>query len=130
MPRWSPDGRWYLVKQQPQWLLYRADGTLVRRFDAGTNRELSVAAWLPDSQRIVMGRNEVISSTTEVIMADVDGRQTVLATYPHARISTLAVAPDSALLAVSLGSRIVILDAQGQVQADLEGWLSGWWPRH
>jgi Tol biopolymer transport system component len=127
--RWSPDGRWYLVKQQPQWLLYRADGTLVRRFEAGTNREFSVAAWLPDSRRIVMGINEVISSTAEVILADVEGRQTVLATYPHARVGTLAVAPDTDLLAVPLGSQIVILDSQGQVRADVEGQLSGWWPR-
>lgn len=128
--RWSPDGRWYLVKQQPQWLLYRADGTLAHRFDPGTNYEFSVAAWLPDSQRIVMGMNEVVSSTTGVIMADVEGRQTVLATFSYARISTLAVASGSGLLAVPLGSHIVILDSQGRMQADVEGQLSGWWPQH
>src|SRR6266508_81656 len=127
--RWSPDGRWYLVKQQPQWLLYRADGTLVRRFTDDPERQVSIAAWMPDSRRILMAVNSISSNTVEVIVADVKGQQTVIATYHDVTTDVLALAPDGNLLAIDVGEQgIALMDSRGQVRTVLDGQLMGWRP--
>jgi dipeptidyl aminopeptidase/acylaminoacyl peptidase len=153
--RWAPDRRQYLVKEwlldsaagalpqataeaapaerKPHWSLYRANGTLVRRYSSDLDRSVVDVAWMPDSQQIMMlaERAEV---EAEVIAASINGRETAIAHFPnttigHATTGKLAIAPGGALLAINVDvGRIIILDPQGQVRSEFDGQLIGWRP--
>jgi Tol biopolymer transport system component len=154
--RWSPDGRHYLVKEwlldtgdstpsavsatpapverRPHWSLYRTDGRLVRRYSSDPNRWVIDVAWMPDGRQIMMLATGA-DGAAEVIAANIDGQERVAAQFPNATIGMtapgrIAVAPGGELLAIALdASRIVILNPQGGVRAELVGEIYGWRPR-
>jgi dipeptidyl aminopeptidase/acylaminoacyl peptidase len=132
--RWSPDGRWFLLSTYTTrdhtimgWSLYRADGTFVRTFSSDPARSVENIVWMPDSHRLAIAANRV-EFGVEVIVANLEGQEQVIATRPGAFVHQIAVAPDSTQLAIGMGERLVILDAQGQVRAELDGKMQGWRP--
>jgi Tol biopolymer transport system component len=144
--RWSPDGRWFLLKKYATadhtivaWSLYSADGILVRTFSSDPTRSVENVAWMPDG-RLAFAVNRV-NFGAEVVLADVDGQEQVIARYPWAFAHQIAAAPDGSLFAVELdvpaqaqteaGARqaIAILDLQGKTRAEVEGRIWGWRPQ-
>jgi dipeptidyl aminopeptidase/acylaminoacyl peptidase len=143
--RWSPDGRWYAYKTYVTadrtivaWSLHQADGTLVRTFSSDPTRSVENVAWTPDG-RLVFAVNRV-NFGAEVVLADVDGQEQVIAGYPWAFAHQIAAAPDGSLVAVELDvpeqaqteadarQAIAILDLQGKMRAEVEGGIWGWRP--
>jgi dipeptidyl aminopeptidase/acylaminoacyl peptidase len=131
--RWSPNGRWFLLKKYATadrtivaWSLYKADGTLVRTFSSEPVRSVEDLAWLADG-RLAFAVNRV-NFGVELVIADVSGKEQVAATRPGAFAHKIAVAPDDSLFAIQLDDRIVVFDAQGALRSELDGTLQGWRP--
>jgi Tol biopolymer transport system component len=147
--RWSPDGQRYLVKERlldpadgtspsgdrkPYWSLYDANSRLIRRYSSSPNQSVIDVAWMPDSRQIMM---LVVAddATAEIVAADIGGRAIVAGRFPNATTGNLtngriAVAPRGMLVAIGLGSgRIMILDPQGDLRAELAGEMFEWRPR-
>jgi dipeptidyl aminopeptidase/acylaminoacyl peptidase len=132
--RWSPDGRWFAFKIYATadrtivaWSLYRADGTFVRSYSSEPVRSVEDLAWLSDG-RLALAVNRV-NFGVELVIADTDGKEQVVATRPGAFAHTIAATPDGSLFAIDMDDRLVIFDIQGAVHSELEGKLQGWRPR-
>jgi len=132
--RWSPDGRWFAFKTYATadrtivaWSLHQADGILVRSLSSDPTRSVEDLAWLPDG-RLALAVNRV-NFGVELVIADLDGQEQVVATRPGAFAHRIAVAPDGSLFAIQLDGRIVVFEAQGAMRSELEGTLQGWRPR-
>jgi dipeptidyl aminopeptidase/acylaminoacyl peptidase len=131
--RWSPDGRWFAFKTYATadrtivaWSLYQADGTFVRSYSSEPVRSVEDLAWLADG-RLALAVNRV-NFGVELVIADTDGKEQVVASRPGAVAHTLAVAPDDSLFAIGIANQIVIFDAQGNVRFELDGMIQGWRP--
>jgi dipeptidyl aminopeptidase/acylaminoacyl peptidase len=131
--RWSPDGRWFAFKTYATadrtiaaWSLYRADGSFVRSYSSEPVRSVEDLAWLADG-RLAFAVNRV-NFGVELVIADADGKEQVVASRPGAVAHTLAVAPDDSLFAIGVANQIVIFDTQGNVRSEIDGTIRGWRP--
>jgi Tol biopolymer transport system component len=132
--RWSPDGKWFLLQKYATadhtivaWSLYHADGTLKRTFSSDPSRSVEDLAWLPDG-RLAFAVNRV-NFGVELVIAQLDGQEQVIATRPGTFAHRIAAAPDGSLLAVQLDNHIVVFDTQGASPAEFDGTLQGWRPK-
>jgi dipeptidyl aminopeptidase/acylaminoacyl peptidase len=131
--RWSQDGRWFAFKTYATadrtivaWSLYRADGSFVRSYSSEPVRSVEELVWLDDG-RVALAVNRV-NFGVELVIADADGTEQVVASRPGAVAHTIAVAPDDSLFAIGVANQIVIFDAQGNVRLELDGTIQGWRP--
>lgn len=132
--RWSPDGQWFVAGPQTTqdgtlagWSLHRADDTLAQTFSSDSQRSIEDAAWMPDSQQLVLAINRV-NFGAEVALADTDGAEQVIARLPWLRARQIAVAPAGTLLAVAFEDRGFVLDLQGNLLSEFSGQIHGWRP--
>jgi WD40 repeat protein len=131
--RWSPDGRWFALRTYATadrtivaWSFYRPDGSLARSLSSEPTRSVEDLDWLADG-RLALAVNRV-NFGVELVIADVDGKEQVVATRPSAFAHKIAAAPDGSLFAIDLDDRIVVFDTQGAVRSELDGKLQGWRP--
>jgi WD40 repeat protein len=132
--RWSPDGRGLLLKKYATddrtivaWSLYQADGTLARTFSSEPTRSIEQLAWMPDG-RLALAVNRV-NFGVELLIAELEGKEQVIATRPGAFAHTIAVAPDGSLFAIEMAAHIVIFDGQGKALSEFDGTIQGWRPK-
>ena len=65
----------------------------------------------------------------ELVIANTDGQEQVVATRPGAVAHTIAVAPDDSLFAIGVANQIVIFDAHGNIRSELDGTIQAWRPK-
>ncbi len=131
---YSPDGQWYVVGDplpvtlRSSWTLYHADGHPVRTFSADLARSISCITWTDDSRHLIMAADRT-QFGVEVIRADLEGEEHVLAVYPNATATDLAVSPDETWIAIGLsGFHVEILDSQGHKHESFDGQINSWRP--